>query len=104
MHLCETERERLKNVFWSLCLIVCVSRHTSLIHMLRQIRIFPSLISSLILSLTCQCSCRNAENEAFTRLVSKHWAHLNIRFVSLEELRSCRLSTLRWFSVSNWLC
>lgn len=62
--------------------------------MLRQVHIFPSHTSSFIFSLPCQCSCRNAENEALTCSKSKRWAHLNIKFIALGELQSvsaCRL-------------
>lgn len=31
---------------------------------------------------------RNAENEPFSCLVSKHWAHQHTGFISLEELQS----------------
>lgn len=62
-------------------------RLTSLIHMLRQIRIFLSLSSSPILSrpwLTQEC----VRMRQFTHLASKHWAYLNIRFISLEAAQS----------------
>lgn len=51
------------------------------------------------------CSSRNAGNEPFARLVSKHWAHLNIGFISLGVAAVCCCPSVPGrFCVSDRLC
>lgn len=80
----ETERKKRAKMLFGVCAL-CFLRPISPVHMLKQIKMFtPSSHVSV--------QSRNAENDPFTHLASKHWAHLFTGFISVELLVGACLS------------